>query len=186
MFRREFLTRSTSAAALPFLVAPSFRDPTLFETMLADYVDAWRRSSAYLLRVAAAMPEEDYDFRPSRDVRSFAEQILHLSTTTFGFASIVEGTESPSASRFDRYDKSKAEMITQLRAACDYGAAVLADLSEDRALKRVPWGGVGYEDITELPVLAVVNVLRLHTAHHWAQLTLHLRLRGIVPPPYVD
>jgi uncharacterized damage-inducible protein DinB len=185
--RRAFLADVVPAAlALPLLESTRIQAPDLFEALKSSSLHAWKRSSAYLLRVADAMPVEEYDFRPTSEVRSFAEQVLHLAMTVYGFAAIVRGEAPPPASRFDRNEKGKGEMLGQLDEACKYATAAISSLTPTRALEMVAWGGIGYEDIAELPVLAVVDVLSLHTAHHRAQMTLHLRLRGLVPPPYVD
>src|SRR5688500_11577439 len=38
----------------------------------------WQRTRKMLTAIAAAMPEEKYDFRPVKEVRSFREMLQHL------------------------------------------------------------------------------------------------------------
>ncbi|MFD2526366.1 hypothetical protein ACFSQD_11150 [Flavihumibacter stibioxidans] len=41
------------------------------------------------------MPESGYGFKPAPELRSFAEQMLHFTDATYGFASAATGVNSP-------------------------------------------------------------------------------------------
>lgn len=50
------------------------------DAFLKDYLERWETSRKYLIDVAEAMPESEYGFKPTSDVRSFQEQLVHIAT----------------------------------------------------------------------------------------------------------
>ena len=48
------------------------------EALVAD----WERAKAYTLEYVDAMPDDKVNFKATEDIRSFAEQLLHLSQGT--------------------------------------------------------------------------------------------------------
>ncbi len=63
-----------------------------------EFDPMWKRTRVYTLEVAAAMPEDRYTYRPVPEVRTFAEQALHIAETNHSFTDII--VELPS--RTDR------------------------------------------------------------------------------------
>src|ERR1700761_4529627 len=49
-----------------------------------------------LVRGAEKMPEENYTFRPTPDVRSFAELVGHAADAQMMFCSVANGSKPPS------------------------------------------------------------------------------------------
>ena len=45
---------------------------------LADYQKRWANATDYTIEMAELMPAEEYDFRPTEEVNSFKEQLLHM------------------------------------------------------------------------------------------------------------
>ena len=45
----------------------------------------------YVIRAAEKMPEEQYAFKPTPDVRSFGQLVGHLADANFGFCSAAAG-----------------------------------------------------------------------------------------------
>lgn len=39
----------------------------------------WANSKTYSLKLAASMPEKDFDFKPTPEQMSFSEQLLHIA-----------------------------------------------------------------------------------------------------------
>src|SRR5678815_1082596 len=56
-------------------------------------VNDWERAKAYTQEYLDAMPADKYSFRADDSIRSFAQQMLHLSQATAGMAFF--GTGSP-------------------------------------------------------------------------------------------
>ena len=147
----------------------------------------------YEVRSAAeAMPEEKYGYRPAEgkfknekpefgpaEVRTFAEQVKHVACANFAFAAELDGQKPP-----DGCDKggpspakAKKELLTYLR---DSFAAIRKSLGTVGAKNMFdpiegPYAGPNTR-------LGLATVAIWHNADHYGQMTLHLRLNGIVPP----
>ena len=49
----------------------------------------------YITKSAAKMPEENYAFKPTPDVRSFGQIVGHIADANYGFCSAVAGEKPP-------------------------------------------------------------------------------------------
>ena len=148
----------------------------------------------YDVRSAAeAMPEDKWDFRPVRtgqfknekpefgpaEVRTFAEQVKHVACSNFAFAAELDGSKPPEAC--DKGGPSpahtRAELLTYLR---DSFAALNKSLNAITVKNMFdPIKGPYATPNTRLGLAAICV---WHAADHYGQMTLYLRLNGIVPP----
>src|SRR5262249_58307784 len=83
-----FAQQASGSAVLP-AVKPASADPAA--TLVAD----WTRARDYTKEYLDAMPEDGMSFKPTPDIRSFAEQMLHLASANFGFSSTEAGMTTP-------------------------------------------------------------------------------------------
>jgi len=65
----------------------------------------------YTLEVFEALPDNDYDYRPSDEVRSFKEQAYHIVYSIDYFNRIFKGDSQTAWNPGDESSKSKAELI---------------------------------------------------------------------------
>lgn len=175
--RREWLTRVVAALGLAGLAGTGLRAQQAGKKFSEEFGPDWETARAYTLEVANAMPAEKYDFKPTAEMRSFGELMIHIAQAQFGFASGVRG-ESPSAQAPEQ--ATKEAVIPFLTAACDYVAETVAQVDDARAEQTVKlFGGR-----LEMPVWKVFHFLRDHTTHHRAYALPYLRLSGVTPPNY--
>ncbi len=179
--RRKFL-RSASLGAAGVLAAT----PTAFATTVnansksAKYfVPQWERAKDCTMEFCRAMPEETYHFKPVDEVRSFADQMLHIAQSSVFFSTAyLGGTDAPDRD-YTPEGKSKTETVELLEEAFDYCTQVLSGLTDEQLHEEVEtFAGV-------LPKNEVVLFMRDHVTHHRGQSVVYLRLNGIVPPAYV-
>ncbi|HET9308343.1 MAG TPA: DinB family protein [Candidatus Sulfotelmatobacter sp.] len=148
----------------------------------------------YDVRSAAeAMPEDKWDFRPvptgqfknekpefgPAEVRTFAEQVKHVACSNVAFAAELDGSKPPEAC--DKGGPSpahtRAELLTYLR---DSFAALTKSLNAITVKNMFdPIKGPYATPNTRLGLAAICV---WHAADHYGQMTLYLRLNGIVPP----
>ncbi|HMB91196.1 MAG TPA: DinB family protein [Rhodothermales bacterium] len=188
--RRAFLRQGAtlSFAALPFAGSVAYAETAFtFAELVDSFSASWNRSKTYMLEVAEAMPADSYAYRPTPEIRSFAEQMLHVAASVYGFASVIKNEPIPvPQDQFNAAGKSKEVILTTLEQALDFAASAIVEISEERALETTPWGGRLYDGMTEMPVFGVIRVLHDHTTHHRGQAIIYLRMQGIAPPTYVD
>jgi uncharacterized damage-inducible protein DinB len=150
-------------------------DDSLKTQLLKD----WQRAKAYTKEYIDAMPEDGINFKPTPEMRSFAEQMLHMSQGTVGLSSNATGKERIYAGKtLEKMDEFKTkEALTKVVMECyDYviDAIKIADLSKwDEKVKR------GNFDESKI---AWLNKAFEHQTHHRGQTTVYLRLKGVTPP----
>jgi len=148
-------------------------------TFAKEFLPTWQRARDYSIKFAEAMPEEHYNFKPTPEIMSFAEQVLHTAGTSFWFASKVIGEPNP-AKEFKAEGKNKAEIIEHLKKSFEYVEKAITGLSDEEAAKVIPLFG----DLKLTKAQSLMTV-RDHTTHHRGQMVIYLRLKGIKPPEYV-
>jgi uncharacterized damage-inducible protein DinB len=134
----------------------------------------YRQAMAYIIAAAEQMPEADYGYKPTPDVRSFGQLVGHVANAQFMICSAALGESSPAMQNFEQVT-SKAELVEALRssnAVCDRAYAQ----SDEAALQVVRLFG---QERTRLAVL-VLNAA--HDFEHYGNLVTYLRLKGMVPP----
>ncbi len=146
------------------------------ENLIADF----ERAKAYTQDYMNAMPAESFSYKPTADVRSFAQQFLHIAGANYFFASSISGVENPKAGiEFEKLDEyqTKEACMKAVTESYDFVLNVLkksssADLEETIKLfnQFEMTKAVGFAKAFE------------HGAHHRGQTTLYLRLKGVTPP----
>lgn len=133
---------------------------------------------------AQVMPESGYGFRPTPDVRTFAEQINHATGAPYSFcdqAGVPPGFERRGASNL-RDAMSKAAIVKALEQSVAYCASLLASASEAWLLEPAPnLGGAGSGRLTGARAYAFIYA-GIHGAEDYGTITTYLRMQGLVPP----
>lgn len=130
------------------------------------------------LRLAEAIPADKFSWRPSADVRSFAEVFLHVSAANFNLDKLV-GTPPPTGVDVKNLEKSttdKAQVIATLKNSYEHAKSVIRSMSDADLEKSMDWfGGKN----TERGIL--LFIVR-HGAEHLGQSIAYARFAGVVPP----
>ena len=129
-------------------------------------------------RLAEAIPAEKYSWRPSPDVRSFAEVFLHVSAANYNLYKLV-GTPPPTGLDVKALEKSttdKAKVVATLKDSFAHAQKAITSMSDADLEKSMDWfGGKN----TERGIL--LFILR-HGAEHLGQSIAYARFAGITPP----
>lgn len=128
----------------------------------------------YITASAEQMPEEDYSYSPTPEVRSFGQILGHVANASFMFCAPVRGEEAPSRPNAEEL-ATKAEIVQALSegfAYCDQAYATDAGQMAD----ALQFFGQPH---TKLSVLAF-NMA--HDFEHYGNLVTYMRLNGMVPP----
>jgi uncharacterized damage-inducible protein DinB len=149
------------------------------QTSIDDLVKEWERAKVYTKKYLDAMPEAGYALKPTREMRSFAEQMLHLTDANYGFAAAATGEKSPigQGESEKATDKSKANVTKLVLAGYDFvinNAKKLTPAQLNETVKLF-----GRFDMTKGTALAKCFE---HQTHHRGQTTVYMRLAGATPP----
>jgi uncharacterized damage-inducible protein DinB len=139
----------------------------------------WERAKAYTAEYLAAMPEDGINYKPTPEVRSFAEQMLHLAAANFMFASQVSGKPNPQQGKdlekVDTY-KTKAALTQLVNESYDYVMNTAKGLSAAQLGENIKLFNM------DMSREVALNKLFEHGVHHRGQTTLYLRMKGVKPP----
>jgi predicted DNA-binding protein (UPF0251 family) len=92
------------------------------------------------MAIVDAMPEDKWDYRPVKEVRSFREMALHLAQDGYSHMGYVAGkSREESAKLTAKYDKlkTKAEIMQALKDSYEYGDKILDTLTDQNAMEMV-------------------------------------------------
>ena len=122
------------------------------------------------------MPESDYGFRATAQVRTFGEIIGHIADSQNFFCGVARGGNPEYADTIERSGGTKAVLVKALKdsvAACE---SVYATIDPANALALVPAG----KGDALLAMTLLDNVS--HDNEHYGNIVTYMRLKGHVPP----
>lgn len=128
-----------------------------------------------LLRSAEKVPEDDYKFKPTPEVRSFGQIIGHVADAQYLFCSKALGENNP-APKVEETKSSKADLIAALKEAFAYCDKAYDGMTDASGAAMVPLFG------NPTPKLGVLEVNLMHSMEHYGNLVTYMRLKNIVPP----
>lgn len=142
-------------------------DPVTSITKLQDTFMGW------VAAAADQVPESDYSFKPTPEVRSFGQLFGHVANANFMFCSGARGEENPSKADLEK--AGKAEIVAGLKAAMAYCTQVAEWAKAHHHEARTFFGQSG--DVTWVMAFNIA-----HNAEHYGNLVTYMRLKGMVPP----
>jgi uncharacterized damage-inducible protein DinB len=131
----------------------------------------------YFIRAAEKMPETNYSFRPTPDVRTFAQLVAHVADDQYNLCSPVKGeTRHAAYAEIEHTLSSKSDLLPALKKAFAYCDSAYDSLTDASAKDIVQF----YKrDKTKFSML---NWNTWHTWEHYGNAVVYLRLNGLVPP----
>ena len=170
--KRTSLVLIALIAAAPALAQgmKSAPAPGVVETMKSslDYV------KGFVIQSAEQMPEADYAFKPTPEVRSFGQLVAHVADANYGICSTVLGEANPSPG-VEKSKTSKADLVAALKASYEYCGRAYAMPDKDTGMKLKLFG----QEFTRAGALMVNTT---HNWEHYGNIVTYLRLKGQVPP----
>lgn len=172
------------------LAAPSIGSA---QTTGAGYADALTPSLAHvasamhatirrdLAEAAAAMPADEYGFRPTPEVRTFAQLVGHVVNANWFFCSQARHQPSPNKTNNETLT-DKAALVKALNdslAYCDQAYADTTDANFNEAVAMSAGVGMGPANTVRGAILMFNTT---HNNEHYGNIVVYMRLKGHVPP----
>jgi uncharacterized damage-inducible protein DinB len=166
-----------SFTTLCFVIGMSLLAKT--QTSIDDMVKDWERAKAYTKEYLDAMPEAGYALKPKPEMRSFAQQMLHLTDANYAFTAAVTGDKSPVGlgEAEKSTDQSKASVTGMVMAGYDFVIAGIKKLTPEQLNEKIKMFGR-----FEMTKGNAVGKCFEHQTHHRGQTTVYIRLAGATPP----
>lgn len=131
--------------------------------------------SGLVVAAAEKMPEENYSFKATPDVRSFGQIVGHVADSQYFFCALATG-EQPQQKNIEKTKTSKADLVAALKEAVGYCQKAYAGMTDAQGAQMTKLMNF---DMAKLTVLSVNTA---HMDEHYGNLVTYLRLKGIVPP----
>ena len=151
----------------------------LAETVKSQLVKEWERAKVYTLEYLDAMPTNKYGFKAQDSIRSFSQQMLHLTQDIVIMVSYGTGKERI-------WQGQKLETRTSAQSAdsvrhfvisgYDYAIDNIKNIDASKLEEKVK-----VRNLEETRLAWLLKAFE-HQTHHRGQTTIYIRLLGIKPP----
>ena len=135
----------------------------------------WQQITAYITTVAEELPDSTYGYRPTPEVRSFAQLIGHVAGAQYLFCAAALGEAGQDEDAIEETSTTKPQLVAALKASTQYCERAYGQ-SDDATQARTRLFG------QERTRFFALTMNAMHNAEHYGNLVTYLRLNGIVPP----
>ncbi|MFN7979346.1 MAG: DinB family protein [Vicinamibacterales bacterium] len=129
-----------------------------------------------LTEMAEKMPEADYGFMITKDVRTFGQLFGHVANSQFAACSAAQGIANPNQGNDNEKKTTKAEFVKALAdsfAVCDAAFKMLTDANATELVKQ------GNNQVARGSILAGVIG---HSNEMYGTAIPYYRSKGLIPP----
>ena len=176
MTKLSFLLVTLPAALLAQGSAPAQTSPAPANPISSSTSKIYTLLSGVVIAAAEKMPEENYSFKPTPEVRSFGQLVGHLADAQYFFCSTAGGEKPPSGPGAEKSKTAKTDLIAALKEAVAYCSKVYTGMNDAKGAEMTKF--MNFD-------MARLTVLSANTAHdyeHYGNMVTYMRLKGIVPP----
>jgi uncharacterized damage-inducible protein DinB len=148
-------------------------------TTIAQLTADWQRAKEYTKEYLDVMPEDGMGYKPTPEIRSFAEQMLHLTAANYNFGAMASGKTNPfQGKKLEEMNelKTKAALTKAVMDSYDFMIDAVKGMSDTQLAESVK---MGQREMTREVLLAKAFE---HQTHHRGQCTIYIRMKGVKPP----
>src|SRR5580658_1810741 len=131
--------------------------------------------SGAVVAAAQKMPEENYSFKPTPEVRSFGQLVGHVADASYSFCSQAIGEANP-VKDIEKTKTSKADLVAALKDGVAYCNKAFDSMTDAKGSEMVKLFNFNIAKLT------LFSINTAHTDEHYGNMVTYLRLKGIVPP----
>jgi uncharacterized damage-inducible protein DinB len=143
---------------------------------MMDAVKAqWTPIKGFLVRTAAKVPDEVWSYKPTPEVRTFAQIMGHIVDAQYGFCATAAGEKVPQVNAEKM--TTKAELSKALADSTEFCDTVIAGMDDKKGAENIKFfiGGMS-------PRALILSFNTGHSYEHYGNLVTYMRLNKIVPP----
>jgi uncharacterized damage-inducible protein DinB len=157
------------------LAAQSAGQSPVKDPLIASSKAIYGMAKSDIQRSADKIPDELWNFQPTRDVRTVAQQFAHVADAQYEFCGLV--VEGKSVSKdIEKTAKGKADIMAALKQAFAYCDGAYAKLTDAKAADLADFFG------RKITLLGAMDFNTAHTMEHYGNLVTYMRLKNITPP----
>lgn len=164
---------STLSAQAPATSQPGTSAPT---GPAAETLAAYTRLKPNVLKAAEKMPDTDYQYKPTPEIRTYARIVNHITEAQFQSCSTIAGDKVDMKAVVPSDTADKAAVLAGLKASFDECDKAYASLTDSNITEMLTMGPRKRSRMA----LAWGNIS--HDNEQYAELSTYLRLKNLVPP----
>jgi hypothetical protein len=145
-------------------------------TLSGNLLEGYQNIQQNLADAADKMPEDQYGFRPTPEIKPFGQLVAHVALAQFRMCAWLKGETNPHKDDKEETTRSKADEIALLKASTTYCDPAITALKDPVMAELVDTG-----DFRAAKGLFPV-ALATHGSEMYGTMAVYLRLKGIVPP----
>ncbi len=145
------------------------------DSLKSVFLKHLQTSRDFTVKVAEAMPAENYSFKLTPEQMSFGGQLTHLSEALGYFLSAFAGGKPNSGKPAS---ESKTDVIAYVKSSYDKAISQVSQLTPEQIHKTYK------SDEGSMTGVDLLIGMLDHTTHHRASAEMYLRAKGITPPKY--
>jgi uncharacterized damage-inducible protein DinB len=139
----------------------------------------WNGVKRNIKESAEQMTDENYNFKPTPEVRSFGAILSHVAGASYLFCAAAKAEKSPHGEEdFEKTATTKAAIVKATNDAIAYCDAAFSALTDATAAQMVD-SPFGSDKISRAQ--ALISQIG-HDNEHYGNLVTYFRLKGMVPP----
>ena len=134
-----------------------------------------------LADAAQAMPSDEYSFRPTPDVRTFAQLVGHVINANWFFCSQAKQEKPPVATNHEQLTDKFAlvKALNDSLAYCDQVYSATTDATFTQPVQVQSGPGTSPANTVRGAILMFNTT---HNNEHYGNIVVYMRLKGHVPP----
>ncbi|MFL5789603.1 MAG: DinB family protein, partial [Flavisolibacter sp.] len=178
---RKLIVISSCLLSLFLLISKNGCSQSLTsEDIRNQMVKEWERAKSYTVEYLNTMPANQYTFKAVDSIRSFAQQMLHLSQGNLFLMSTATDITPPSFLMYNLEGsptaQNKDSVMYYVTSSYDYCINAVKNFDTKK------WGENKKVFGMDQTRFALMIKTFEHQTHHRGQTTIYIRLRGIRPP----
>ena len=134
---------------------------------------AYNRVKSVLTQAAEKIPDADYSFKATPDVRTIGALIGHIADAQGRMCAGLAGSQPPASASSKTAKPDLVAALSESFSVCDKAVESLTDSNAFEA--------VGSGRMQRTRIGAIYGML-IHSNEEYGYLAVYLRLKGIVPP----
>jgi uncharacterized damage-inducible protein DinB len=159
----------------------SAQTPRPPQTMTVFLQEQYATLKRNLTGAAEKMPAEHFSFRPTPEVRTYAELFAHTIETQYFYCNTVKSGPNPVAGKnLEKSITDKAGVVQMVKDGFAYCDDVFANLTDEKVAAMVGMGAA--PNTRQVASGTRMTMVVVHGNEHYGNIVTYMRIKGVVPP----
>lgn len=137
--------------------------------------DVWKMMTDNVIAAAEEMPDADYAYKPTPNVRTFGQLVAHIAGAQRLMCASALGEKAGNEDDIEKTMTTKAQLVPALKESTAYCARAYAQSDASAAAMTSMFGQQGTR-------FFALSLNAAHNGEHYGNIVTYFRMKGMVPP----